>query len=364
MIIYRYILKEYALCLFTITTVVLMIFMINTLAVFMAEIGAKNLTAVFVMKLVLLKTPNFLGYILPLSGFLTVLFVNGKFYATRQFDVLFASGVSRLRLMGVSMFFLFSISIVVGFLIIDVSPSINAYVKEQEAMVIQNFSIDHMAPKEFHVFSNGTAVFYADKVDHYKNLLKNIFIVNEQTTANDNGWDVVVARSGKILSDALLGKYVMLDDGYRYLGSLGHDSNIRAIHFSQFTHSYLQPRSAKVNYGAQETLFSKLWLQRKTHRDYLAWIEWYISMPISVLILGLAVFPLSRVNARSGRYAKFIPAILLYAGYVNFLYMGRDWIKNGGVSSDYIILFVHLTMLLVSLMICAIHFGWFKTCAK
>ena len=48
-----------------------------------------------------------------------------------------------------------------------------------------------------------------------------------------------------------------------------------------------------------------------------------------VLTLTLIAVPLSRVNPRSGKFARILPAILIYIVYANFMFVTRNWIIAG-----------------------------------
>jgi lipopolysaccharide export system permease protein len=47
-----------------------------------------------------------------------------------------------------------------------------------------------------------------------------------------------------------------------------------------------------------------------------------------VLILTFLAVPLSRVNPRSGKFAKILPAIVIYIIYANFIFIARNWIVD------------------------------------
>ncbi len=47
-----------------------------------------------------------------------------------------------------------------------------------------------------------------------------------------------------------------------------------------------------------------------------------------VLTLTLVGVPLSRVNPRAGKFAKLLPAIVLYIIYANFMFVARDWLLS------------------------------------
>ena len=52
----------------------------------------------------------------------------------------------------------------------------------------------------------------------------------------------------------------------------------------------------------------------------MAELEWRIVQPISIFVLVLLVVPLSMVNPRQGRFAKFLPAICIYISYYLFAF--------------------------------------------
>ncbi len=58
-------------------------------------------------------------------------------------------------------------------------------------------------------------------------------------------------------------------------------------------------------------------------------LQWRISVPLMVLTLTLIAVPLSRVNPRSGKFARLLPAILIYIVYANFMFVTRNWIIAG-----------------------------------
>ncbi len=63
----------------------------------------------------------------------------------------------------------------------------------------------------------------------------------------------------------------------------------------------------------------------------IAEFQWRLSAPVSTLLLALMGIPLSRTQARQGRYARFGPAILIYAGYYMFCTTVRTWVEHGEI---------------------------------
>ena len=63
----------------------------------------------------------------------------------------------------------------------------------------------------------------------------------------------------------------------------------------------------------------------------IAELQWRLSTPVTTLLLALMGLPLSRTSARQGRYARFGPAILIYAGYYLFCTTARSWVEHGTI---------------------------------
>ncbi len=309
-----------------------------------------------IMQMLVLHIPVYAGYVLPLACFLTVLAVNGKFYVSREFDVLFACGVSRLRLLMVTMFFVVTTAIVMGFLVMWVIPYFNGISKRLSMQMMSSISVDHALPKKFSNFNN--TVFYANKVDRYKSTLEDVFLAKEKS---DAVWNVVFARRGSIADVPQTGHSAILENGTQYQVDL-KGLDYKKTRFSRYIHNLQDSVPKNIRYRPYEIPFSQLWAGRRHNNQYDAQIQWFFAMPISVLILGLSGFALSKVQVRSGKFAKFIPAIVLYAAYMNFLFLNKGWMAKGQM--DYITGYYwpHAIMLLVALALCASYFGWFRRC--
>ncbi|MBY0378336.1 MAG: LptF/LptG family permease, partial [Gammaproteobacteria bacterium] len=88
-----------------------------------------------------------------------------------------------------------------------------------------------------------------------------------------------------------------------------------------------------------------LWKVRNSTPKATAEWQWRISVPLSIPILTLLAIPLSYVRPREGRYAKLLPAILVYAAYANMMFVARNWVESGKISSDWGMWWLHLLLL-------------------
>jgi len=67
-----------------------------------------------------------------------------------------------------------------------------------------------------------------------------------------------------------------------------------------------------------------------------------LAFPIACLILTLVAVPLSVVNPRQGKFAKMLPALLLFLGYYLMLIALRSAVEGESVPSDIGLWPIHL----------------------
>ena len=70
-----------------------------------------------------------------------------------------------------------------------------------------------------------------------------------------------------------------------------------------------------------------------------------------VLALTLVGVPLSRVNPRAGKYAKLLPAIVLYIVYANFMFISRNWMIAGKTPIWLGMWWIHLSVALLGVLL-------------
>lgn len=80
-------------------------------------------------------------------------------------------------------------------------------------------------------------------------------------------------------------------------------------------------------------------------------LHWRFSLPVLVLVVAILAVPLSRTNPRQGRYAKMIPAVLLYIIYLVALQGVRGAIEDGKIEHAWAIWLVHPPFLILGLLL-------------
>ena len=70
-------------------------------------------------------------------------------------------------------------------------------------------------------------------------------------------------------------------------------------------------------------------------------LQWRFSIPIMMLVVTLMAVPLSRIDPRSGRFGRILPAVLLYFIYLVSLNALRGAIEDGSLPLSVSLLPVH-----------------------
>lgn len=342
MVIRRYLYKELYFNLIAIIWVLLLLLITNQLVHYLKNAAMGEIPMRTVLQIMALQIPILLGYFLPLACYLSVLLTLGRWSMDRETVVLAACGVSRHQLLRMVMVFASVVALVVAWLMLFVEPR----VQEVRTLVLEQAmtqaSIDKIIPNRFETLYPNT-VFYAQKVDRTTARMQNVFFAiktwpkplpkgSPSWEAGGAGphWDVTVAQSAQLLSIPGRGQVAVFHQGHRYLGQAGQHQ-LREIAFKTYSLTILPP-SIHLHDWPLTASTASLWGVRHQHPKAQATLQWRLAMPLSVLLFALLAFPLSEVRPRQGKFARFIPAIILYGVYANLLILGRAWISKGVLS--------------------------------
>lgn len=353
MIIFRYISKELYSSLTGMVLILLIIFMSNQFIHYLHYAAEGSITMAAVMKLMILQVPFLLGYLIPLSLYISILLVFGRLYLDNEMTVMAACGVSPLYLLGVVLSVSGVIFLIVSGLMLWLQPIIDNLRIRIFYQSIAQATIDKVAPKRFQVLgANG--VFYADNISRANQELQNIFFALKQKP-NSKGvenWDITLANAAQ--QKKFSGENFMLfKQGYKYHGAPGQP-DFQIIQFKEYG-IRISSQVSKRNGWPSNASTKSLWPDRHKAK-VAAELHWRIAMPISTIILTFLAFPLSRVNPRRGKFTQLLPAILLYIIYGNLLFLGKAWLTKHFVSFNLGLWWVHGFMALVILSIFTYRF--------
>ena len=169
----------------------------------------------------------------------------------------------------------------------------------------------------------------------------------EATDSSEGSLVLVIADSGlqtkAINSDE---RYLTLEKGYRVEGIPGR-YDYQITYFDEFGTRLAPPEELSED-TATDAMATKDLINSSDIEHQVA-LQWRISIPIMMLIVTLLAVPLSRIDPRSGRFARILPAVILYFVYLVSLNTVRGAIEAGSLPIGLTLIPVHLVFLLIAL---------------
>lgn len=342
------------------TFFLLLIFLSNRLVQYLGYAAVGKLPANILMQLMGFEISYLLALLLPLGLYLGIIVAYGRLYADSELRVLHACGLSLGKLISLTSLLAFFVTLIVLILTLWVNPWIAA---EKEKLIAHSLSLDNvlnnLLPGRFQVSSDGKRVLYVEHIDRKRGQAKNIFIADQgKQSADDNSsaWTVVSATSGTQTKDPITqDRFMVANDGYRYEGMPGQN-DFKIIHFKKYA-VRIPSMVVTTNRPSQDTITTaELWKDYQ-NPEKAAEFQWRMSIPISVLLLGLLAIPLSKIKPRHGRYSQVVPALLIYVVYINMLFVARTWVEQKYIPISLGIWGVHLIVLFFILLFVFIQSG-------
>ncbi len=329
MVIFRYLAKEVFVTLVALTSILLLIFMSNQVVIYLNRAASGTIPGVLIMKLMMLELPNLLGLLLPLGFYVSVLLAYGRMYAESEMIVLQACGYGPNQLLKHTFYMALIVALFTS-VMIWTSPLI-AF---ERAKLLQTTGIQTLiqtiVPGRFRAMSGGKQVFYVEAMGRDHTQASNIFLARQTQKSGKDQWDIVWADKAFVETDGKTHEdYLILEQGKQYQGNPGQ-ADYQIAEFEQYKARLPHPNMTVKN-DIRTVNLRQLLPFNNPDRAKAAELQWRISVPLMVLTLTLIGVPLSRVNPRAGKYAKLLPAIVLYILYANFMFIARDWLAAGKI---------------------------------
>lgn len=348
-LIFRYLAKEVFITLVALTAILLLIFMSNQFVLYLNRAASGQIPVLIIMKLMMLEVPNLMSLLLPLGFYVAILIAYGRLYADSEMTVLMACGYSIGQLLKHSFIMASALALFVAMIMIWVSPVISL----ERAKLLRTSSFKTIAqtltPGRFQSLHNGQTVFYVDSMSKDHDRADRIFFAKqEMQKSGPPEWAILSAKKAYLETDKTTNEdFLVLEQGHEYQGTPGkHDYQV--IQFAKARQRLAHPEMEKRDDVRIEKTKNLLpWVTDDPKKA--AELQWRLSIPIMVFTLTLVALPLSRVNPRSGKFSKLLPALIIFIIYANFLFVFRGWIGNGKIPVWFGMWFLHLAVALLGL---------------
>lgn len=328
MLIFRYLAKEVYITLASLMIILLLIFMSNEFVSYLSRAATGEIPLIFIMKLMMFEIPNLMGLLLPLGFYMSLMIAYGRLYADSEIIVLNACGYSSNLLLRQSILMGSVIAVFVSVIMLWGSP----YIELERAKLLRSSGIQTIMqaiiPGQFRSVSSGRQLFYVESMNSGKTVAQHVFLARLNDKDGQLHWDIVWADKAYLRSDPQTSEdYAILQNGRGYEGQPGR-ADYQVAEFERYQARLPHP-SFKVKHVDRTEYPSSLWPINNPDRSKAAELQWRLSVPLMVFTLTLIGVPLSRVNPRSGKFSKLMPAILIFIVYANFVFMARDWLAAG-----------------------------------
>jgi len=318
-IIGKYFLKELATTWCAVTFIILVILSTNKFTDVIGDIASGDLPSSSLFQIIFYSSIDYLVILIPLSTFLSILMVLGRFYKNSEMIAILSSGVSPshlYRVLSVPLVVLMTCLLLIS---VFVSPQAKKIIQFSKQDALTKIGIEFFEPGRFITLKDG-AVFYSQA-----RLSNNRFLEVFMQIEIDGEVSVVTSEYAEIQGDQDNNLLVFFN-GRRYQGKPG-DNDFRVLEFSEHQLPlFISKTNKEINNISAEsfnTLLDRPDLESKAE------VQWRLSPPIALLILVFLAVPLSKASPRQGQYGGLVLGILVYMIYVNLLGAARVWFEQG-----------------------------------
>lgn len=335
MIILRYLTRQILLTTTALTLVLLVVVVLGRLLQYLAQASQGELDPAVLLLLMGYRLPDFLQLILPLAMLLGILLAYGRMYAENEMTVLIACGLGRARLLAITLVSATTIAVLVALLALWLTPRglVNTAMLLEAQENLSEFDI--LVPGLFQNIARGERTTYAEAVEG-DDLLK-IFV-------HETGVDrMIYAESATPVEDDSGERFILFRNGMVSEGQPG-TSDFALTGFAAFG-LRLPPRVLTFDVTLEEQALTSSELLGSGQSAHAAELQWRLSLILLVPILAMLAVPLSRVSPREGRFARLVPAMVLYLLYFGLLLVSRDLVGEGKLPSAIGLWWVHLVFL-------------------
>ncbi len=356
MIIFRYLLKEVAKTQLAVFFVLMTIFISQKFVRVLEDASEGSIPGQMVMIFIALKIPDLAGMMLPLSLFLGVLLAYGRIYADNEMTVLHACGVSEWYVVRVTLVLALITAIFTGAFTLYLAPMASEYQYQVKDKLAADSGLSSLVAGRFQKTGNKKAVIFIHDKNRDDNSFNKVFVAqlpddkrSEESVINSS---LVYAKQGQVIEEESGSQRLVLSDGTRY-----HSSAINGeFQLLSFDKYYIQIQDQEVEQNHRklsalptQDLFSPT--EDELVAEYGATMQWRISFPLACIILIFIAVPLSVVNPRQGKFAKMLPALMLFLGYFLLLTAMRSGIERQALPVSIGLWPIHISALFLGILL-------------
>ena len=203
-----------------------------------------------------------------------------------------------------------------------------------------------LMPGRFQQASNRKAVIFVQSVGDNGDL-EEVFVAQHNHSQGElQSGSVVMAKTGKVISETTGSQWLELGEGKRYAGD---NDSYQMMSFDSYQ---LQIKEQQASEQLRKLeAYPTVELMSQTEPAAVAELQWRIAIPLAMPLLTLIAVPLSRVNPRQGKFGRMAPALLIYLGYFLLLMAAKSAIRDGVIPPVIGLWWIHFILLVFGLVL-------------
>ncbi|OOF59021.1 LPS export ABC transporter permease LptF [Rodentibacter myodis] len=309
MILTRYLTKEVFKSQVAILFILLVIFFSQQLVRVLGSAANGKVPADLVFSLLGLGMPAMAQLMLPLCLFIAILLTFGRLYAESEITVMRACGVGQRILVRVALLLSLFTAGLAAYNALWLSP----WAIQKQSTIVEdakaNPTMGALSSGQFMSTGNSNFVLFIESI---KGSQINDVYLFQTAPKGQTKPSVVTAEKGELKALPNGDQVLNLQNVQRVEGTAALP-DFRITHFDDYQ-AYLGYQASE-NKSDEAATLSLDELIKQNNSAARAELHWRISLVFAVPLMALIAVPLSRVNPRQGRFAKILPALLLYLIY-------------------------------------------------
>lgn len=296
-----------------------------------------------VLALIMFAALNNLPVLMQLTVFVTILLAMTRSYRDSEMVVWQSSGLGLQRWLAPVLQFVLPVAVAVGLTSLFVAPWANLQASEFKARFEQRTEVARVAPGQFRESSDGSKVFFVEGFDRSTASVQNV-IVN---SIRNGKVSVIVSKTGVVERQPDGDEFLVMNNGRRYEGTPGK-ADYKVMEFEHYG-VRIENKSPDFSNDDSAKIRSTMDLIADPSPRAKGELVWRIGLALSVVALAVLAIPLSFVNARSGRSANLIVALLVYFVYNNAMNVVQSWTSRGRIAFGFSWWLVHALVVVLAI---------------
>ncbi len=344
-ILQKYIFREWFATLVAVAIVLLIVLMGVFLGELLNDLADGRLPTGLLGLQIVLQLPEAFGNILPLSGFIAVMWGLGRLYRDQEMAVMRSNGFGWRQLLKPLMALMLPVA---GILLINgfsVAPRAAEMADRKLEDAFKSAAIWGLQAGRFHVLQKGALVVYVEALEDDGRTLRNIF-VQQVDGERERVW---IAERGEYWVDVETDqRYLAMMNG-QIADNIPGELQVRMLTFER--NDLKLPEPDRKRSGVRSEARPTAELLALSDAESRAELQWRAAPAILLVVLGMLAIPLSHSAPREGRGSRVLLGILAYALYANILYLCRGWIAEGILPASVGMWWVHTIVFLIALLL-------------